>query len=160
MYYDSISNLSKKASSANQITWLPFFVIANHSHLLDNRPIKLVGGKNLKKILILLMAALFLTACGGESVEVKDMYTVADQQEAQQETINIQIDTTDKYSESELKKIIIDASSQYDHKKVNGIRFNFAYDGKGYAEAKIAFNDTGINATGVKKKNVAEVNIK
>lgn len=114
----------------------------------------------MKKLLIATMILLLLAACG-KSVDVKDMYEVSKTDEAQQSTLNLDVNTTEIYDEAEVKKIIIDASSQYDLKKVNGIRFNFVdKDGKGYADAKIAFNETGMNATGAKKKNIAEINIK
>lgn len=113
----------------------------------------------MKKLLILIMSVLVLTACGGK--DPKEMYSVENEQEAQQDTLNVELKTDEKYSESDLKKIIIDASSQYDHNKVHGIRFNIVdADSKGYAEAKIAFDEQGMNATGVKKKNIAEITMK
>lgn len=114
----------------------------------------------MKKILMVTMMLLLLSACG-KSVDVKEMYEVNKSDEAAQSTMNIDVSTTEKYDEADLKKIIIDASSQYDHNKVNGIRFNIVDgEGKGYADAKIAFNETGMKATGVKKKNIAEINMK
>lgn len=75
--------------------------------------------------------------------------------------LNVEVATSEIYEESELKKIIINISSQYNHAKVNGARFNI-YDkdsNKGYAEAKIAFNEEGFQATGAKKKNVSEITV-
>lgn len=114
----------------------------------------------MKRFLFILTAALLLTACGN-SVDVKDMYSVDNEQDAHQDTKNIDLITTDRYDESDLKKIIIDASSQYNLDVVNGIRYNIIdKDGKGYAEAKIAFNKQGMNATGAKKENIADIIIK
>lgn len=113
----------------------------------------------MKNLLYLLMAVLLLAACGGK--DVKDMYTVESEQDANQGTLNVEVKTDEVYGESDLKKIIIDASSQYNHDKVHGIRYNIINpDGKGYAEAKIAFDETGMNATGAKKKNNSEITIK
>lgn len=113
----------------------------------------------MKKLIVLIMSILVLAACGGK--DVKDMYTVESEQEAQQGTLNVEVKTDEEFSESDLKKIIIDASSQYNHDKVHGIRYNFINsDGKGYAEAKIAFDETGMKATGATKKNIAEITIK
>lgn len=113
----------------------------------------------MKMLLVIILAAIILVACG-KSVDVKEMYKVDSEQDAQQATKNVEMTTTEKYDESKLKKIIIDASSQYNHDVVNGIRFKILQDGKQYAQAKIAFNKTGMNATGTKKENIAEITIK
>ena len=113
----------------------------------------------MKKIIMLLIAIFTLGACS-ESVDVESMYEVSKEQDAQQNTMNVDLITLEKYDENDLKKVIIYASAQYNHDVVNGIRFNIIEkDGNGYAKAKIAFNKTGMNATGVKKKNIAEIKI-
>lgn len=114
----------------------------------------------MKKIITLLLIVFTLGACS-ESVDVESMYEVSEEQDANQNTKNVDLITLEKYEEKDLKKIIIYASAQYNHDVVNGIRFNIIEkDGNGYAKAKIAFNKTGMNATGAKKKNIAEISIK
>lgn len=113
----------------------------------------------MKKLITLVLAAVMLTACGGK--DVADMYTIKDEQPAHQETMNVTVETDEQYAEKDLSKIIKDISNyQYDQTKVNGLRLNFLNKGTVYADAKIAFNDTGIKATGAKKKKEAEINIK
>ncbi|QJT71656.1 hypothetical protein [Psychrobacillus phage Spoks] len=115
----------------------------------------------MKKILYLLILLLTLSACS-DSVNVKDMYEVTKKEEANQNTLNIEVTTTEKYNESKLNSIVIDISSQYNLDKVNGIRFSF-FDKENdflYANGIIAFSETGQFATGAKKKNIAEISIK
>ncbi len=110
----------------------------------------------MKKLLILVMSVLVLTACGGK--DPIEMYSVEKVEEAHQDTLNINVKTDEQFNESDLKKIIIDLTSQYDPKKVHGARYYIVdADGKGYAKAKMAFDKKGMNATGAKKKNIIEI---
>ncbi|QFF98695.1 hypothetical protein PB01_07540 [Psychrobacillus glaciei] len=115
----------------------------------------------MKKIFYLFILLLALSACS-ESVNVKDIYVVTKKAESNQNTLNIEVVTAEKYTESMLNSIIIDISSQYDLKKVNGIRYSFfdMENDVSYANAIIAFSETGQFATGAKKKNIAEIIIK
>ena len=88
-------------------------------------------------------------------------YEVIENEAANQETVNMVIKTP-KTDESTVKKIGIDAVSQLDHNKVNGARITFldSESNKMFAEAKIGFNQTGLNATGSTKENIFEISMK
>ncbi|MDW0112218.1 hypothetical protein QT711_03410 [Sporosarcina saromensis] len=112
----------------------------------------------MKKLIVMFMCIMLLAACGGKDVE--DMYSIKNDEPAQQETMNVTVETEEIYKEKDLEKIIKDISNfHYDQTKVNGLRITFLHDDKSYANAKIAFNQTGMNATGVKEKKKAEIEI-
>lgn len=112
----------------------------------------------MKKMVFVILLTLLLVACGSEEMQ---SYEVIENETANQDTVNMVIKTS-KTDESTVKKIGIDAVSQLDHNKVNGARITFldSENNKMFAEAKIGFNQTGLNATGSTKENIFEISMK